>query len=308
MIKIKSGFTGERICIIPTSMHAQAQKDPFLANLHLTDVGFYPHAMHHFRERTDPIDQYILIYCVDGSGAYRVGKKEYVVRANQFFVIPPHTPHAYWSNNDDPWTIYWVHIRGHMCDEIFDGDYSTPHDVTPAGNSRITSRNVIFEELFQTISDNCSIDNMRYCTSLLYGYLATFRYLDHFRRYRDPSDAATDSSDTIAMAIKFMQESIEKQLTLEDISRYIGYSIPHFSSIFKKYTGDSPLSYFNRLKIQYASQLLSTTRLRINQISAQVGIDDSYYFTRLFTKIVGMSPKKYRESLRTLVPGTESQE
>ncbi|MDY4890912.1 MAG: AraC family transcriptional regulator, partial [Prevotella sp.] len=51
---------------------------------------------------------------------------------------------------------------------------------------------------------------------------------------------------------------------------------------------------FNILKIQLACKLLETTDLKINQICAKVGIDDSYYFSRLFTKTIGISPKKYR--------------
>ena len=56
-------------------------------------------------------------------------------------------------------------------------------------------------------------------------------------------------------------------------------------------------NYFNRLKVNRACQLLWTTDLKINQICTMVGIDDSYYFSRVFTKIVGVSPKKYRQTI-----------
>ncbi len=56
-------------------------------------------------------------------------------------------------------------------------------------------------------------------------------------------------------------------------------------------------NYFNRLKVNRACQLLGTTGLKINQICTMVGIDDSYYFSRVFTKIVGVSPKKYRQTI-----------
>ena len=56
-------------------------------------------------------------------------------------------------------------------------------------------------------------------------------------------------------------------------------------------------NYFNRLKVNRACQLLGTTDLKVNQICTMVGIDDSYYFSRVFTKIVGVSPKKYRHTI-----------
>jgi YesN/AraC family two-component response regulator len=48
------------------------------------------------------------------------------------------------------------------------------------------------------------------------------------------------------------------------------------------------------MKIERACQLLTTTNMRINQICHKVGIDDSYYFSRLFKKETGLSPKQYR--------------
>ena len=99
------------------------------------------------------------------------------------------------------------------------------------------------------------------------------------------------------MAVRYMKENIEKQLTLQQLCDYIGYSVSQFSLIFRKRIGQSPLNYFNWLKVNRACQLLETTDLKVNQICTMVGIDDSYYFSRVFTKIVGVSPKKYRQTI-----------
>ncbi|GJG29918.1 hypothetical protein PRBRB14_07970 [Hallella multisaccharivorax DSM 17128] len=93
-----------------------------------------------------------------------------------------------------------------------------------------------------------------------------------------------------------MNENIEKQLTLAQIADYIGYSTSQFSLIFKIKMGHSPLNYFNMLKVQRACKFLEITDLKINQICTKVGIDDSYYFSRLFSKTVGISPKQYRRA------------
>jgi transcriptional regulator len=99
----------------------------------------------------------------------------------------------------------------------------------------------------------------------------------------------------INAALKYMEENIEKSISLKELADYTGYSVSHFSAIFKNSTGHSPLSYFNLLKINKACELLETTDMKIIQISYKLGIDDSYYFSRLFTKTIGISPKKYRE-------------
>jgi AraC-like DNA-binding protein len=92
----------------------------------------------------------------------------------------------------------------------------------------------------------------------------------------------------------YMHENLEHRLNLEQLAAYAGYSPSHFSLLFRQQTGQSPLAYLNSMKIERACQLLTTTNMRINQICHKVGIDDSYYFSRLFKKETGLSPKQYR--------------
>ena len=76
-IKIKNGFQGERSLVMPEMILDLADSDPVLRTLHITDIGYYPHATYHYRERTEPIDQCVLIYCVKGSGHYSIDGKQY---------------------------------------------------------------------------------------------------------------------------------------------------------------------------------------------------------------------------------------
>ena len=61
-------------------------------------------------------------------------------------------------------------------------------------------------------------------------------------------------------------------------------------------SGYSPKAYFNQIKLQEACQLLDFTGMKINQICYKIGIEDCYYFSRLFSKVMGMSPRKYKMS------------
>ena len=106
----------------------------------------------------------------------------------------------------------------------------------------------------------------------------------------------TEDENISELAIHYMKENMEKHLSLQDIADQIGYSPSHFSMLFKKKTGHGPVTYFNLLKIQHACFLLDTTDMKINQICYKIGIEDTYYFSRLFSKIMGMSPREYRKS------------
>ncbi|MBM6991999.1 MAG: AraC family transcriptional regulator [Prevotella sp.] len=294
MLRLGEGFTGERSIVLPTMVRNIAESDPFLRQLYITDMGYYPHATYHYRERTKPVEQYILIYCAKGSGWYKVRNRRYEIGENQFFVIPAHEPHLYASNNSDPWTIYWVHFTGTEA-AFFGEDCYEPHNITPGNDSRIKDRNVIFEEIFLTLSDSYDMDNLRYSSILLYNYLATFRFLHLFRKYHK-KDERMSESNMVSASIQYMMENIEKKLSLREMADYAGYSVSQFSLVFKNNTGHSPLNYLNMVKIKQACELLETTDMKINQICGKIGIDDCYYFSRLFKKIVGIAPKQYRLS------------
>ena len=134
-------------------------------------------------------------------------------------------------------------------------------------------------------------------SSLLHYYLASIRYLQQYRDAK-PEVASSSEFDIVAASIHFMEENIEHRLTLNQIAEYVGYSLSHFSILFRKKTGVSPLAYFNNLKIEKACEMLRTTDMKINQLCFKVGISDCYYFTRLFTKTTGISPSEYRNQFK----------
>ncbi len=285
---------GERSVVLPQVAIEMQMADPLVSSLYITDIGYYPHAMNHFRERRESIKQNVLIYCVRGKGHYRIGDDPQTLDmdAEQYVILPAGKRHVYWSDEADPWTIYWIHFGGVQADFYTQGA-SVPLNVKPGMTSRITDRNNIFEEIFFTINDGYSIENMRYASCLLHYYLGSMRFIQQFRKADNHSEKFSPDA-LVDVAIHYMKENIEQRLQLDNLAKFMGYSVSHFSSVFKKATGESPIHYFNRLKIERACSLLSNTTMQINQVCHKVGIEDCYYFSRLFSKQVGMSPKEYR--------------
>ena len=313
MIGKKDGFQGERTVILPPVIVEMEEQDLICKGLFITDIGYYPKAQHHRRVREKGVNQYVLIYCVDGSGFYVVDGKRYEVKKNQYFILPAFKPHEYGADEGKGWTIYWVHFSGIAASAYAEGA-ATPQSINVTMYSRIGDRINIFEEILTTLHFGEGIEDLRYATSLLCHFLASMRYLGQFRRAKagatmaktdGKQNAAHSSSpfayegnlDIVEQAIHYMRENVENRITMEEVLRYVGYSQSHFSTVFKNKTGMSPLSYFNKLKVEHACHLLKTTDLKVNQICYKVGIEDSLYFSRLFSKVMGMSPTKYKESL-----------
>ena len=259
------------------------------------NVGRYPHAAHHCRERREGLSEHVLIYCVEGCGWYRLSNNVMEVRAGEFFILPAGRPHAYGSAEGEAWTIYWVHFGGTHSNIYVDGAQE-PQRINTAINSRIIDRNNIFEEILTTLSHGCGLEHLRYASALLHHYLASMRYLDMFRAatQKDSASAQSQYIDPVGAAIHYMQEHVEQRITLNDVLHYVGYSSSRFSKLFRQRTGCSPLAYFNLLKVQAARRWLDETDLCLNQICHKVGIEDPYYFSRLFSKTMGLSPQAYR--------------
>lgn len=302
MKKRKDGFQGERSIVLPPDVVKMESEDSLASSLYVTDIGYYPSALYHYRERTNPIPQYVLIYCVSGSGWYRVGEKddpaakEFSVSANEYFVLPACKPHAYGASEDHPWTIYWVHFQGEHA-AIYAQGAQSPRPVMHHLQSRIGYRNNLFEEIFTTLQRNHSLDALRFVSSLLHYYLASMCYLQQYRQAEVAKPKYVNENAIVEAAIHFLEENIGQRLSLSEMAAYVGYSVSHFSAVFRKNTGQSPLDYFNRQKIKKACDMLETTDIQINQLCYKVGINDPYYFSRLFTRIAGCSPQNYRKSI-----------
>lgn len=283
----KDGFKGQRSVVLPEMIVNIAKSDPLTSSLYITDIGYYPHAQNHYRQRLKPITEHVLIYCVEGAGWYELYDKRTILKAGEFVILPAGVPHTYGAS-DNPWTIYWVHFSGEHS-SIYAKGAQTPQSIDVKVNSRIGNRNLLFDEMLVTLEKGEQLEDLRYVSSLLHYYLATMRYLYQYRHAQpDKSIAPIDA------VIHYMKENIETHITLEDIARYMGYSVSHFSAFFRQHTGHSPIQYLNIIRIERACELMRETDLKLNQISNLVGIEDNYYFSRLFSKQMGMSPTAYR--------------
>lgn len=288
-MKIREGFIGQRSLVVPQLMLDMAAHDPLLKSLHITALGYYPNAENHFRSREIPIEDFVLIYCIDGEGWFEIEGQHFSVPSNSFFILPAGIPHSYGADILHPWTIYWIHFQGTLAPA-----YASLHEkvcmVNPSSTSRIRERNDLFEEIFSSLDRDLTSDSIRYASALFHHYLATLKYLHEYRGIV----GSGDQDDIIDATIHFLEENVEKTLTLREIAVYSGLSVSYLSSLFKKRTGQTPLTYFNHLKIRQACRLLTDTDMKMNSICHKVGISDPYYFSRLFSKAIGISPSEYR--------------
>ena len=97
--------------------------------------------------------------------------------------------------------------------------------------------------------------------------------------------------------IAYLKENYREKITVWDISRFCHYSVSYISHLFKQRNGKNISEYINGLRIEEAKRLLRNTLKSIKEIAFMTGFSDSNYFSNVFRKNTGKSPKEYRKSL-----------
>lgn len=101
----------------------------------------------------------------------------------------------------------------------------------------------------------------------------------------------------IDSALRYMAEHYREKLTLRELAEHSGLSASHFSAVFKKVTGSPPMEYLIRLRITRAKRLLEDGR-SVSDAAQESGFSDIYYFSNVFKKCEGQSPRQYARSFR----------
>lgn len=98
----------------------------------------------------------------------------------------------------------------------------------------------------------------------------------------------------IKKAIKYIDKHYKDDITIKDVAQAVYLTPNYFANLFKEETGKTIISYLTEVRIEKAKQLLKTTQLKIYEIAAAVGYQDSKYFGQVFKKQIGITPNDYR--------------
>jgi transcriptional regulator GlxA family with amidase domain len=102
----------------------------------------------------------------------------------------------------------------------------------------------------------------------------------------------------ILRAQTFLEKNHAQQFSMDDLAARVGMSLRNLKRRFRKATGDSPLSYLQRFRVEAAKRLLENTRKSISEICYQIGYEDIAFFRGVFKRYVGITPHEYRKRLQ----------
>lgn len=219
-----------------------------------------------------------LMVCLGGGGIYTLEGAEYRIVPGDLMYIMPEREHSFRNDPfDEPWEVMYIYFKGTYALKL--ASVSGLNASEPVHHiGRAESILEKFRAIYRILEEkrfNYSFEASLGLISLLF----EIRKHQLTTRFRRPA---------FLNAITYKTESLDK------IAERAGYSRYHFIRLFKQATGTTPWDYVLNLKVTRSIELLNNRSLTIKEIAAQVGIENPKYFTRLFRKRMGVSPREYR--------------
>lgn len=103
-------------------------------------------------------------------------------------------------------------------------------------------------------------------------------------------------ANVIHQSVHYVNTHYAEHISLEDLARRVYLSPSYFGKVFKEETGETFISFLNRVRIERSKELLQRKHVRLADIAQMVGFEEQSYFCRVFKKLVGVTPTHYRES------------
>lgn len=263
---------------------------PLTGGVFATRLGCFERAAHHEVWRRGRIEPLVLL-CMEGEGWVEMDGKRSRVQAGEAVWIDCRKAHGYGSSVERPWSIAWTHLGGSQMThwkKHLAGGRSGARMIWRVGNPE--RAHAAFEELWKGVEAGESEirNSLRCATWLAEMTSATAR-------------AESPDEDILEKIAREMRMNPNRDLSLAELARNAGYSKGHLLAMFRDRWGCPPKHYVIRQRMQRACALLETTAMKVEAIASEVGYDNPFYFSRLFSRTYGRSPKAFRAGRRDML-------
>ncbi len=289
----REGFAGQHLLVVPLPVRAIAARNPILKNLMVTDAGYYPRAEGHRVERPQGASTHVLILCLQGRGWVKSQGRTVQVEAGGIIWLPANRPHAYGSSGAESWKILWAHFCGSEVSEWQkELGWAAKEPIGQFHMGRRSAGTLGLEKVYAQLEAGYSLQHLLAAGAALRGVFCAMLEL------MTSSGAARSAEERTAAVREDMIADSARLRTLEELATAAGLSVPHFSTLFRRQTGYAPIDFLIRERIRKACRILDSSRETVARVAVETGFGDAYYFSRCFRKIMGVSPREYRQSVK----------
>jgi len=240
-----------------------------------------------------------------GSAIITLDDVSHYIEADQFILILPGTAHSVHSVDTKPFFYHLVNfdikILKNNAKSISDILYYSKTDNRVANLEYIikkdSQRGKLIIELFRMLVDLLKKKPFAYEVGVM-GYLdlIIFNIINSTSVYENENKTNTNE---LQPALEYIANNYMHPISLDTLANISAMSKYYFIRLFSKTFGMTPIEYINKVRMDRACDLLASEEdMRILEIALAVGFNDLSYFNRLFKRIVGIPPAKYRQHLQ----------
>ncbi|MDC7220824.1 MAG: AraC family transcriptional regulator [Spirochaetales bacterium] len=253
----------------------------FVYHLHEEQEKRWHGRYHHHRPR-----EYELHYFIQGEGTFQSGET-YHIQPGALFISPPGESHQIRvADMERPLSYYAILFEI----DLNDGEVCSLME--SLRESKYRNIGAKFRFFFEEIREKALSDDPWRYKSAMHQFVS-FLYL--LNSGGDGFHYGDEKNRHIEKALKIMQESVFKDLSLADLSGRLNLSESYFIRLFKDKMKMTPMKYFTRLRVEAASALLSSTDLTSAAIAARLHFYSEFHFSRVFKQYTSYSPRAYRQ-------------
>ena len=242
-------------------------------------------------DRPKGMTGWIINLSVQGRGRIFDGDDYFDVDPGDLILFPPGTIHYYGRHPDaDRWWHRWIYFQP----RAFWMTWLNWHE---------NHRNIflqrhhdadIFGELEKLFSE---VVSWAAHTDVLSVELATNlleRIVLLAAKQNQSAEALRDVDERLLAVIKYMADNLHRPLSIAEVAEHSHLSPSRLGHLFSARFGKSLVRWREEQRVQFASQLLQLSNRPVKQIAAEVGYEDPLYFSRVFRRRIGLSPKAFR--------------
>lgn len=219
---------------------------------------------------------YLLHYVLSGKGVFQDKSGSYTVKEGQLFIINPFETTFYKADDKDPWSYIWI---GFECGIELPEALKT--SVTDAKNC---------EHIFTSLKNMSAVEKGR--ETLLCSKI--FELFSLLSSGSPKSDNRT--LEYILKAKNYIDSKYAEEISISQLSRYLGLERSYFSHLFTQHIGVSPQRYLVDLRLTRAAELISSYGYSPSAAAMSCGYKDIVNFSRMFKRRFGVPASKYSDS------------
>lgn len=232
-----------------------------------------------------------ICYIVSGQLTWWVNDAVYHLKRGDYFITKPDEEHGGWNGVMERCELFWFHLHPTLIAEIkplLDRLHGLKHYAFPAQHDM----RALFNRLIVEHTQRREHSALLFKATLYQIVIDVIRAHDQFEANRSHTEQAT--SPEMKAALQWIATHLTEKFTIADIATAVNLSTSHFQKRFLAEVGLTPLEYCNRKRIEQAQLLFKACEGSIAEVAFAVGFSTSQYFSTVFKKYHGITPREYR--------------